>query len=146
VVVGVHPELSGGDPTERGTAAGGVREQPRAGHHRQRRASPDIEKNNPLLTQRALLYLPSRNAKPNLPTRLVHALPPDHALWTMSFDDQVEGMSDAIVGLKPLIDFFVLHGGDFRGGGFGGERRYPRRFPGRPTGVRSSPGTLLLGC
>ena len=68
----------------------------------------DIEENNPKLTEKQRKHLTSRNHKLNLATRLVHVLPPDHSLWTVDFEQQVEGLCDVMVGLKPIIDFFLL--------------------------------------
>jgi hypothetical protein len=67
-----------------------------------------IAERNPHLTDKQTTHLRSRNRKLNLATRLVHVLPPGDPVWTQDLDGEVEGICDAMVGLKPLIDFFLL--------------------------------------
>jgi hypothetical protein len=66
-----------------------------------------IIRDNPSLTDKQRAHLERSNRSLNLATRLTFAFHEGNPFWGMSYDGQIKHLSEAIIRLKPLLDFFV---------------------------------------
>lgn len=66
-----------------------------------------ILKHNKVLTPKQIAHLARANQTLNLATRLVHWFPEEDFFWGKSYHEQLNQMTDGVIRLKPLIDFFV---------------------------------------
>lgn len=65
-----------------------------------------IIQDNRRLTVGQKNHLEQRNRSLNLATRFTYSFPKDHQFWGMPYEGQLKHLIDAVIQLKPLLDFF----------------------------------------
>jgi len=66
-----------------------------------------IIKDSPKLTSGQRSHLERTNRSLNLATRFTYSFPEGDQFWGMPYEGQITSLTESVVRLKPLLDFFI---------------------------------------